>query len=50
MAKQFTFINARMIDPKEESETSGALTINDGQIEKGMVGLKVKLLIAVECV
>ena len=42
MGKQITFINARVIDPKAEIETSGTLTINGGLIEKEMVGLKVK--------
>ena len=34
MGKQFTFINARVINPTVEGETLGTLTINDGIIEK----------------
>ena len=44
MGKQFTFINARVIDPKVESETTGTLTINDGLIEKRDGGIKGKVI------
>ena len=44
MGKQFTFINARVIDPKVESETSLTLTINDGLIEKRDGGIKGKVI------
>ena len=44
MGKQFTFINARVIDPKVGSETSGTLTINDGLIEKRDGGIKGKVI------
>ena len=50
MGKQFTFINARVIDPKVESATSGTLTINDGLIEKRDGGIKGKVIDSVECV
>ena len=40
MGKQITFINARVIDPKAEIETSGAFTINDGLIEKRDGGIE----------
>ena len=45
MGKQFTFINARVIDPKVESETTGTLTINDGLFEKrdGSTGCSVRI-------
>ena len=40
MGKQITFINARVIDPKAEIETSGAFTVNDGLIEKRDGGIE----------
>ncbi len=46
MGKQITFINARVIDPKAEIETSGTLTINDGLIEKRDGGIEGK---AIDC-
>ena len=44
MGKQITFINARVIDPKAEIETSGAFTINDGLIEKRDGGIEGKVI------
>ena len=44
MGKQITFINARVIDPKAEIETSGAFTVNDGLIEKRDGGIEGKVI------
>ncbi len=44
MGKQITFINARVIDPKAEIETSGTLTINGGLIEKRDGGIEGKVI------
>ena len=44
MGKQFTFINARVIDPRVEIESSETLTINDGLIEKRDGGINGKEL------
>ena len=44
MGNQFTFINARVIDPRVEIESSDTLTINDGLIEKRDGGIKGKVI------
>ncbi len=44
MGRQITFINARVIDPKAEIETSGAFTVNDGLIEKRDGGIEGKVI------
>ena len=44
MGKQFTFINARVIDPRVDSESSETLTINDGLIEKRDGAIKGKVI------
>ena len=44
MEKKITFINARLIDPKVETETMGTLTINGGLIDKKDGGIKGKVI------
>ena len=44
MGKQFTFINAKIIDPEEEIEKLGTLTINEGLIEKKDCGITGKVI------